>query len=40
MTRCATGPAAAMIAALEDAAAKAARDGPSAIRFHGEDVRT
>lgn len=29
----------AMIAALEDAAAKAARDGPSAIRFHGEDVR-
>jgi GGDEF domain-containing protein len=30
----------AMIAALEDAAAKAARDGPSAIRFHGEDVRT
>lgn len=30
----------AMIAALEDAAAKAARDGPSAIRFHGEDFGT
>lgn len=30
----------AMIAALEDAAAKAARDGPSAIRFHGEDLWT
>ena len=30
----------AMIAALEDAVAQAARDGPSAIRFHGEDFPT